>query len=96
MIRASSLTLLAIASVLAVASPALAKPSIQNGKSACTAEAKKVTPAPKSVRVDDTGTRATSDAFIFRLKIKNADASSATATCTFNVQDSSVTIAPAE
>ncbi|MBI1361976.1 MAG: hypothetical protein GC155_17000 [Alphaproteobacteria bacterium] len=94
--RASSLTFIAIASLLAVGSPALAKPSIQNGKSACTAEAKKATPSPKSVRVDDQATRVTSDAYIFTLRIKNEDASKATAICTFNVQDSGVTLAAGE
>jgi hypothetical protein len=93
--RASSLAVL-FAAVTLVAAPAIAKPSLQTGKNTCTAEVKKQTPAPKSVRVDDTGTRVTNDAFIYKLKVRNADNSSATTICTFNVDTSAATLAPAE
>jgi hypothetical protein len=93
--RASSLAIL-LAAMTLVAAPAMAKPTLQAGKNACTAAAKKQAPAPKSVRIDDNGTRITTDAFIYRLKVKNADDSSATTICTFNVDTSAASLAPAE
>ncbi len=95
MIRASSLALL-LAAVTLVAAPALAKPSIQTGKNICTAEVKKQTPAPKSVRIDDNATRVTSDAFIYTLKTKNADDSAGKLICTVSVSTSAATLAPTE
>jgi hypothetical protein len=93
--RASSLAFL-FAAVALAATPAVAKPSIQTGKNICTAEVKKQTPPPKSVRIDDTATRATSDAFIYTLKTKNADDSSGKLTCTVSVSTSAATLAPTE
>lgn len=94
--RASSLAILLAAVTLVAAPTAIAKPSLQAGKNACAAEVKKETPAPKSVRIDDTGTRITGAAFIFKFKVKNADDSNATTICTFNVDTSAAALAPAE
>jgi hypothetical protein len=94
--RASSLAFLLLAGATLAAAPALAKPSIQTGKNICTAEAKKQTPAPKSVRVVDTDTRVTSDALVYTLKTKNADDSASRLTCTVSVTTSAATLAPAE
>ena len=95
MTRASSLAFLLAAAALAVA-PAVAKPSIQTGKNTCTTEAKKQAPALKSVRFDDKATRITGEAFIYTLKLKNADDSAGTMICTFNVTTSAATLAAGE
>jgi hypothetical protein len=92
--RVSSLAVI-FAAVTLVAAPAIAKPTLQAGKNACTAEVKKQAPAPKSVRIDDNGTRVTTDSFIYKLKVKNADDSSADKICTFNVDTSAASLAPA-
>ena len=57
---------------------------------------KKQAPAPKSVRIDDNGTRVTTDSFIYTLKVKNADDSAGKLICTFNVDTSAATLAPGE
>jgi hypothetical protein len=93
--RASSLALLLAAVTLAVA-PAIAKPSLQTGKNVCTAEVKKQTPAPKSVRIDDNGTRVTTGSFIYKLKVKNPDNTNADKICTFDVNTSIATLTPVE
>ena len=92
MVRASSLAFL-LAAVALAASPAIAKPTIQTGKNTCTTEIKKKTPAPKTVRFDDLATRITSDAFIYTLKLKNADDSDGTMICTFNLSTNVATLA---
>jgi hypothetical protein len=93
--RISSLAILASAALTLAAAPAFAAPSVQKGKSTCTAEAQKQTPAPKWVRIDDTKTHATSDAFVFTLRTKNADNSDATMVCTFNFDTGAAAITPA-
>ena len=92
MVRASFLAFL-LAAVALAASPAIAKPTIQTGKNTCTTEIKKKTPAPKTVRFDDLATRITSDAFIYTLKLKNADDSDGTMICTFNLSTNVATLA---
>jgi hypothetical protein len=81
MTRLSSLIILSAAAV-ALASPALAKISVQTGENLCKTEIAKQEPAPKSVKVDKDSTKATSAAFTFTFKIKNADDSSAKLVCT--------------
>ena len=93
MTRASSLAFLVLAAATLAAAPAIAKPSIQTGKNTCTTEIKKKTPAPKTVRFDDLATRITSDAFIYTLKLKNADDSAGTMICTFSFATSAATLA---
>lgn len=95
MTRASSLAVL-LAAVTFVAAPAFAKPSIQTGKNVCTAEAKKQSPAPKTVRVVDQDTRVTPDAFVYTLKTRNADKTSGKLICTFAFETGAATLAPAE
>ena len=68
MTRLSSLILLSAAAV-ALASPALAKISVQSGENLCKTEIGKQTPAPTSVKVDKEATKATSDAYVFTFKV---------------------------
>lgn len=80
MSRLSSLIILSAAS-LALASPALAKISVQGGENLCKAEISKDA-ALKSVKADKDSTKATGAAFVFLFKVKNADDSAAKLLCT--------------
>ena len=70
------------AAAIALASPALAKTTIPGGEKACKAEIAKLSPAPKSARVDKEGAKATNASFVFDVKVWNADALNATKTLT--------------
>jgi hypothetical protein len=94
MTRLSSLITLT-ALTLALASPALAKTSIQKGETLCKAEIAKQTPAPKSVRVDKEGVKASADTFVYTVRIKNADDSAGKLFCTVDRGSEAVSIAVA-
>lgn len=81
MARLSSLIILS-ATAMALASPALAKVSVQGGENLCKAEIGKQSPEAKSVKVDKDSTKATSAAFVYTFKVKNADDSSSKLLCT--------------
>ncbi len=83
MTRLSSLIVLAAAAV-ALASPALAKASVQSAEKTCKAEISKQQPESKSVKVDKDSTRATNASFSYLFKVKNADDTTTKLTCTFD------------
>jgi hypothetical protein len=94
MTRVSSPILLSIAA-LALASPALAKASIQKGEILCKAEIAKQNPAPKNIRVDKEGVKATGDLFVYTVRVKNADDSAGKLLCTVNRDSEAVSVAKA-
>ena len=81
MTRISSLILLS-ATAIALASPALAKISVQGAEKLCKTEISKQHADAQSVKVDKESTRANGDAFSYLFKVKNADDSSAKLLCT--------------
>lgn len=81
MTRLSSLILLS-ATAIALASPALAKVSVQGAEKMCKEAISKQEPAPKSVKVDKESTRATGASFTYLFKVKNADDSNVKLSCT--------------
>jgi len=94
MTRVSSLILLS-AAALALASPALAKTSIQKGEILCKAEIAKQDPAPKTVRVDKEGVKINGGIFVYTVRVKNADDSSGKLFCTVDRESEAVSVAPA-
>ena len=94
MTRITSLILLSAAAI-ALASPALAKTTIPGGEKACKAEIAKLTPAPKSARVDKEGAKATNTSFVFDVKVWNADNSTGKLQCTVDRETSAVTLSGA-
>jgi hypothetical protein len=94
MTRASSLIILSSLAI-ALASPALAKTTVQKGENICKAELAKAEPAFKSVRVDKDGAKATNSQFVFSVKVKNADDSSGKVVCTVDRETETAQIAPA-
>ncbi len=91
MTRISSLILLS-AAALALASPALAKTSIQKGEKLCKTELAKAEPAYKSVRVDKEGAKANNQAFVFDVRVKHADDTAGKISCTVDRDSEAVTI----
>lgn len=79
--KKTTLIALLLAAVAASAAPALATTKLAKGKVLCEAAAKAMTPAPKSVRVDNDQTRFTDATLTFKLKTKNADDTLGTLTC---------------
>jgi hypothetical protein len=95
MTRLSSLIVLSAAAI-ALASPALAKISVQGAESACKTEIGKQQPDAKSVKVDKDSTRASGDKFVYLFKVKNADDSAVKLNCTYDRGTETVaSIAPA-
>lgn len=90
MTRLSSLILLSAAAV-ALASPALAKISVQGAESLCKTEIAKQKPDAKSVKVDKEATRATGDKFVYLFKIKGADDAASKLNCTVDRGTETVT-----
>ncbi len=95
MTRLSSLIVLS-ATALALASPALAKTTIQKGEHLCKAELAKAEPAYKSVRVDKEGAKASNDVFVFDVKVRHADNSASKVLCTVDRQASTALISPVQ
>jgi hypothetical protein len=81
MTRLSSLILLS-ATALVLASPALAKVSVQSAEKMCKDAISKQEPAPKSVKVDKESTRATGGSFTYLFKVKGADDATVKLNCT--------------
>lgn len=88
MTRVSSLIFLTAASI-ALASPALAKTSITQGENLCKEEVKKQK-TPKSLKVDKDETKATSDSFIYSVKIKDSADVASKVKCTVNRESNAV------
>jgi hypothetical protein len=95
MTRLSSLIILSAAAI-ALASPALAKISVQGAENLCKTAIGKQEPAPKSVKVDKDSTKATGEKFVYLFKLKNADDSAVKVLCTVDRGTETVaSIAPA-
>jgi hypothetical protein len=92
MTRLSSLIILS-ATAIALSSPALAKTSIQKGENLCKAEIAKLDPAPKSVRVDKEGARASNATFVFDVKARDAANASIKLNCTVDRENDTATVA---
>ena len=90
MTRLSSLIILSAAAV-ALASPALAKISVQGAEKLCKEHISAQTPAPKSVKVDKESTKASGSSFTYMFKVKNADDSAAKLLCTVDRSSETVT-----
>lgn len=93
MTRLSSLIVLSAAAI-ALASPALAKTTLQNGEKLCKAELAKAQPGFKSVRIDKEGAKASGDTFVFDVKVQNADNSAGKLECTVDREAQTVAINP--
>jgi len=95
MTRIPSLALLSLAAI-ALASPALAKISIQGGENLCKSEITRQNAGATSVKADKDATRATNSAFTYLFKVKQADNTTAKLTCTVNRSSDTITaITPA-
>jgi hypothetical protein len=90
MTRLSSLIILSAAAI-ALASPALAKISVQGAESLCKSEIAKQKPDAKSVKVDKEATRATGEKFVYLFKVKAADDAALKLACTVDRGTESVT-----
>lgn len=93
--KTSSLIAIVVAAA-ALASPALAGTSIAKGKKVCESAAREQTPAPKSVRTDSDRTRSSDNSLTFSLKVKNADDSVSTVTCTVDRATDTPTLSAAQ
>lgn len=93
--KISSLFAMAVAAA-ALASPALAGTSLSKGKKVCETAAREATPAPKSVRTDSDRTRTSDKELVFSLKVKNADDSVSTLTCTVDRSTDTPTLMAAQ
>ena len=90
MTRLSSLILLSAAAI-ALASPALAKISVQGAESLCKSEIAKQKPDAKSVKVDKEATRATGEKFVYLFKVKGSDDAAVKLNCTVDRGTETVT-----
>lgn len=81
MTRLSSLIVLSAAAV-ALASPALAKISVQGAETLCKTEISTKHPDAKSVKVDKESTRSVGSTFVYLFKVKKADDSLVKLACT--------------
>src|SRR5262245_36959722 len=92
--KSSLLAALVLGAAFAAA-PAFAKTSVTKSTQLCEAAAKAQTPAPKSVRADKDQTRSSDATVTGLLKVKNADDSSATLSCTVDRETATPTLKPA-
>lgn len=96
MTRLSSLIVLSAAAV-ALASPALAKISVQGAEKLCKTEISAQNADAKSVKVDKESTRASNASFTYLFKVKMADDTTAKLYCTVDRSTDTVSsIKPAE
>jgi uncharacterized low-complexity protein len=95
--RLSSLVILPVLA-LAVSAPAMAEVSVTKGKQLCKAAALAQTPAPSRVTFKDgsDAMRASSDAYFFALRVRNADGSKGEATCVVDRAAESAKIEPVQ
>lgn len=95
MTRVSSLIILS-ATAIALASPALAKISVQGAEKLCKTEITNQNAGAQSVKVDKESTRASGNTFTYLFKVKQADNSTVKLNCTVDRTTDSVTsITPA-
>jgi hypothetical protein len=78
---------------LALASPALAKISIQKGADLCKAEIAKQDPAQKAVRVCKESARVNGGLFLCTVRVKNADDNAGKLLCTIDRRSGAVSVA---
>lgn len=90
MTRVSSLIILS-ATAIALASPALAKISVQGAEKLCKTEISKQHADAQSVKVDKESTRAAGNTFTYLFKVKQADNSTVKLNCTVDRTTDSVT-----
>lgn len=77
----------------AFAGPASAKTTVQGGQNACKAAFQAQTPAPSSVRMDSSQTKAWTDTLVYAFKVKAAGSDkSSTVTCTVDRNTSVATL----
>jgi hypothetical protein len=93
--KSSSLIAILLLGAAVTAAPALAKTSLTKGRQICEAAANAQTPAPKSVRTDADATKQNDAAITYKLKVKNADGSSAILTCKVDRTTDAATLIPA-
>jgi hypothetical protein len=93
--KSSSLIAILLVGAAVSAAPALAKTSLSKGKQVCEAAANAQTPAPKSVRTDSDSTKANDTTITYKLKLKNADDSSAIVVCKVDRDTDQATLSPA-
>jgi siroheme synthase len=91
--KSSLIAALLVATAFAAA-PAIAKTSVVKGLQICVAAVKQQDPAPKSARVDRDATRSNDETLTVRLKVKNADDTSAMLVCTVDRATGSPSLAP--
>jgi hypothetical protein len=77
------------------AAPALAKTSVSKSTKICEDTAKAASPAPKSVRSEDSKVTSNDTTVTIPLRVKNADDSSAQLVCTVDRETAKATLAPA-
>ncbi len=95
MTRLSSLIILSAAAI-ALASPALAKISVQGAEKLCKNEITKQQPQAVSVKVDKESTRANNASFTYLFKVKTSDDTTSKVYCTVDRNTDTVTaITPA-
>ncbi len=83
------------AGVMLSAAPALAKTSVSKSAKICEDTAKAASPAPKSVRSEDSKITSNDASVTVPLRVKNADNSSAQLVCTVDRETAKATLAPA-
>lgn len=91
----TSTAVLLAASLIALASPAAAKTSINKGESLCKAALNAQTPPPKSFRFDADQTRSTDGHIWFTLNARNADGVATKLMCTVDRATEVALISPA-
>jgi hypothetical protein len=94
-LKKSSLISFLILAAFLSAGQAVAKTSITKGHKLCEEAAEKQDPAPKSARADRDKTTVGEETITVRLKVKNADDSSATLICKVDRETGTPTLAPA-
>lgn len=82
--KRTSLLALLVAGAAIAAAPAVAKTTLTKGKALCEAAAKAGDPAPKSVRTETDATKVSDAILTYKLKVKNADDSIVSVTCTID------------
>ena len=83
------------AGVMLCAAPAMAKTSVSKSTRICEDAAKAATPAPKSVRSEDSKVKSNDATITIPLKVRNADDTSAQLICTVDRETAKATLAPA-
>jgi hypothetical protein len=93
--KSASMIAALVAGVMLCAAPALAKTSVSKSTKICEETAKAATPAPKSVRSEDSKVTSNDATVTIPLKVKNADDTSAQFICTVDRETAKATLTPA-